>query len=203
MPRLCKICAHPDQNAVKAAFASDASDRELARQFGVSHMAIGRHRRHHIVRPMQAVVAALDRGRASRQQRANQLAAIEQGDPVAIATASLGLAAQAAKLERIEGRLERMAAAAEANHSAQGVAVLSGHQLRSVETGAKLAGIGGFASVRTADQAATQQTFSIQIVFGHKTETITTLLDNNCPPVVDARQGIHECEDHDPLADEC
>jgi hypothetical protein len=49
MANICKLCAHPDQEMVRAAFAAGGSDRELARQLGVSHMAIGRHRRAHIV----------------------------------------------------------------------------------------------------------------------------------------------------------
>jgi hypothetical protein len=163
MANICKICRLADQESVRAAFASNATDRQLAQQFGVSHAAIGRHRRAHIVVPLKIAVAALDRGRTAHRQREQQLAAIEQGDPVAIATASLGLAAQVAKLERIEGRLERMAAVAEANQSTQGVAVLSGQQLRSVEVGSRLAGTGGFAAPKAG--AVTGVPFNLTINF--------------------------------------
>lgn len=57
MPRRCLLCDFPDQTAVRTAFASDASDRELAKRFGCSHMAVGRHRRRHIVAPLQSAVA--------------------------------------------------------------------------------------------------------------------------------------------------
>jgi hypothetical protein len=196
MPRICKICAHPDQAAVTAAFATDASDRELARQFGVSHMAVGRHRRQHIVKPMQAAARALDRGRTDRQKREQQLAAVEKGDAVAIVAASLSYEALAAERQRVSERCERMAALAEASQSPQGVAALSAQQFRGIETGARLAGLGGYAPTRATDQAEPRQTFSVSIIFsGGKTTTINTLLDTNRIPVIDAQQEIDGYED--------
>jgi hypothetical protein len=183
MANICKLCAHPDQEMVRAAFASGATDRELARQFGISHMAIGRHRRAHIVGPLKAAVAALDKGRTERAQRTQQLTAIEQGDPTAIVAATLGMEAQIAKLERIEQRLERMATAAEKDRSSTGVAVLSAQQLRGIETGAKLAGVGGFAP-RSAESTTPGEKFSIVIRLGDKTQTITTVAGAQ-PPVIE------------------
>jgi hypothetical protein len=43
-----------------------------------------RHRRAHLVAPMQAGATALDRGRAIRKQREEQFAAMERGDPLAV-----------------------------------------------------------------------------------------------------------------------
>jgi hypothetical protein len=168
MPRLCKICTYPDQAAVKAAFNAAATDRELAQRFGVSHMAIGRHRRAHIVRPMAAAVAALDRGRTQRQQREQQLTAIEQGDPVAVALAAFGMPQQLDKVTQVEQRLTRMADAAEATGSAAAVAQLAGQQLRAVETGSRLAGVGGFAAAAQATvQPGTTPVFSVNIIFSN------------------------------------
>jgi len=201
MPRYCKLCTFPDQAAVRAAFATDASDRDLAQRFGVSHMAIGRHRRQHIVKPMQAAVAALDRGRTDRQQRADKLAAIEQGDPVASVTAALGIEAQAAKLERIESRLERMAASSEAGGSATSVAALSAQQFKGIETGARLAGVGGFAPVSAAARVTADQLdgkFAVNIIFSTgQTTAINTDLDAAAGPVIDTEHaGFAEHIDH-------
>jgi hypothetical protein len=125
---------------------------------------------------MQAAIAALDRGHTQRQRRTDQVTAIEQGDPVAIASAMLGIAAQAAKLERIESRLERMAAAAEAGRSPTGVATLAAQQLRGVEVGSRLAGVGGYAPSRTANQAPVGEKFSIIIQFsGGRREEIAII----------------------------
>jgi hypothetical protein len=178
MPRVCKICAYPDQAAVSAAFASDATDRQLAQRFGVSHMAIGRHRRAHIVRPMAAAVAALDRGRARRQQREQQLAAIEQGDPLAIALAAFAMPQQLSKVAQVEQRLTRMADAAEATGSAAAVAQLAGQQLRSVEVGSRLVGAGGYGAPRGADQPAGAARFSINIIFSNGRREEINLIEN-------------------------
>jgi hypothetical protein len=98
------LCDTPDQTAVRTAFASDASDRELAKRFGCSHMAVGRHRRRHIVAPLQSAVAALQ-----------QLRSVEVGSRLA-------------GLPGFEERLERVASIAEAAGSPTGVAALAGHQ---------------------------------------------------------------------------
>ena len=68
MPRPCQLCCNPDQDAVTSALASGASDRQLAKRFGVSHMAVYRHRREHVVKPLQLATAALDKGRAVRER---------------------------------------------------------------------------------------------------------------------------------------
>jgi hypothetical protein len=144
MANICKLCAHPDQDTVKAAFASGATDRELARQFGVSHMAIGRHRRAHIVGPLKAAIAALDKGRTERERRAEQLAAIEAGDP----SVFISLAGIVQDLRRTFERLERVASGAEQDNHPLAMATLSGQLVRAIETRAKLGSVGGYAPRR-------------------------------------------------------
>jgi hypothetical protein len=129
--------------------------------FDISAMAVNRHRRRHILGPLQAAAAALDKGRAIRQQRTQQLAAIGQGDPAAIVTAVLGMQAQVEKMQRIEARLERVADAAEQGGSPSGVAAIAGQQLRGVEVGARLAGIPAFVPRR--EDPGTPAVFSLVI----------------------------------------
>jgi hypothetical protein len=194
----CKLCHHPERKAVETAFASGRTDREIGRRFGVSHMAALRHRRDHLVKPLLAAVATLDRGRAERQ-----LATDGAPDPVANVIASLNLAAQANKLATIESRLERMSHAAEASGSAAGVAALSAQALRSVEVGSRLASTGGYAAPRTVGQPGEGRTFSIEIVFAStgKREEITLI---ETGPVRDASEADDGAEDGvmDGVADE-
>ena len=55
----------------------------------------------------------------------------------ALVAAHLSLRAQVQNLAATEGRLERMAAAAEAGQSTNGVATLAAQQLRSIEVGGR------------------------------------------------------------------
>jgi hypothetical protein len=197
MANICKLCARPDQDVVRAAFASGATDRELAQQFGVSHMAIGRHRRAHIVGPLKAAVAALDKGRTELEQRTQQLAAIEQGDPVAVVAAMFGAAAQARKLQRVEERLERVAAKAETDEAPQHVATLSAQQLRSIETGARLAGHPSF-TPRAGDGGGggDGQKFSITINLGpERTVSISATPIPRCQAETTESAVAEESED--------
>ena len=188
MPMPCKLCHHPERKAVETAFASGMTDREIGRRFGVSHMAALRHRRDHLVKPMLAAVATLDRGRAERQ-----LAADGAPDPVANVIASLNLAAQANKLATIESRLERMSHAAEAAGSSAGVAALSAQALRSVEVGSRLAATGGYAPQNLADPQGAARTFSIIFQFNNApSETIN---------VIEHRPGIEQETDSRSVVD--
>ena len=91
-------------------------------------MAVGRHRRGHIVKPMRAAMATLDRGRAVRRQREEQLAAAEAGDPPAF----IALAGIVADLRKVPERLERTADAAEQDGQRLAVSALSAQQLFTV-----------------------------------------------------------------------
>jgi hypothetical protein len=74
----------------------------------------------------------------------------------------------------IEARLERMADRAEAALAPNAVAVLAAQRFRGVETGARLAGIGGFAAGRGTDAAGGAPAFSVNIIFSSgQRETIT------------------------------
>ena len=156
MPRPCRLCCHPDQNAVEAALASGASDRELAKRFGTSHMAVHRHRREHVVKPLQLAAAALDKRRAVRERRQELVNRTEQGDPTAI----FQLGAIAADLARIANRLDAAAqeAADGGQHSSH--AALASQLLRSLEVRSKLGG-----HDRPTPSASEGQPFSINILF--------------------------------------
>ena len=186
MPRPCRLCCHPDQNAVEAALASGASDRQLAKQFGTSHMAVHRHRREHVLRPLQLATAALDKGRAVREHRQELVSRTEHGDPTAI----FQLSAIAADLARIANRLDAAAqeAADEGQHSSH--AALASQLLRSLEVRSKLGG-----HDRPAPSASERQPFSINILFSsgeklsisnapqaRETDTIDGVADEEDPP---------------------
>lgn len=164
MPRICKLCAHPDQKAVRDALAAGTSDREIGRQFDVSHVSVGRHRRDHVVLPMQAAIGALDKGRTVRAQRDELVQQAQQGDPTAIF-----------KLDTIAGDLARIAARldAAADLAAQGEqhtahAALAGQLLRQVEMRARFGG-----HDKPATQANAGAMFNVQIILGNTTETIS------------------------------
>jgi hypothetical protein len=156
MPRPCVICSNSTK-LVKAAelIAAGQSDQGVADALNaldpkaapMSYMAVSRHRRNHIVRPMQDRLTLVAKGEEHRQERQQLAAAVASGAPTPqeFADAVLGLRAQAEKLQRIEARLERMAELAEQNGSPGGAAIVAGQQLRGVEVGAKLAGVGGYA----------------------------------------------------------
>jgi hypothetical protein len=203
MPRLCKICTYPDQAAVRAAFTSGAPDRELAQQFGVSHMAIGRHRRAHIVRPMAAAVAALDRGRALRQQHEQQLAAIEQGDPLAVALAAFGTPQQLDKVAKVEQRLTRLADQAEASGSVAAATQVVSQQLKSVEIGSRIAQTGGYGAARVPGQSGEVRTFSITMVFPNagRTESMTIIETPKQHSDTRLETDVHPDADADTLED--
>jgi hypothetical protein len=176
MARPCKLCTDPDQPAVMIALASGATDRAIGRQFGITHMSVGRHRREHVVRPMQAAATALDKGRGVRERRDQLLEAAEAGDP----SAFVALAGIVADLRRVHERLERTADAAEHDNQRLTVSALSAQQLRAAEVRAKIGGVGGFAPARAADQAAASQVFSVNILFS----TGETVSINTVQPAV-------------------
>ena len=176
MARLCKLCTNSDQEAVRAAFASGGTDREIGRRFGLSHVSVGRHRREHIVRPMQAAVAALDRGRAIREQREQMIQAAEAGDPAAF----LALAEIVADLRKVHERLERTAEAAEHDNQRLAVSALSAQQLRAAEVRARMGGVGAYSPARRIVDGGGDTKFSVNIIFPNagRTETITTVANN-------------------------
>ena len=142
MARPCKLCTHPDQEAVRLAVANGSTDRAIGVQFNISHVSVGRHRREHVVRPMQAAAAALDKGRSIRDHREQLVKQAEAGDP----SAFVALASIIADLRKVHERLERQADAAEQDNQRLAVASLSAQQLRAAEVRAKIGGVGGYAA---------------------------------------------------------
>ncbi len=176
MPRSCLICSDNTKLQLAADMVNaGASDQAIADRLGsLSRMAVRRHRENHIAAPLQHRLAIAAKGseHVRERQALAQAAAADAPSPQQFADAVLGLRAQAEKLERIEGRLERMATIAEAGGSHSGVAALAGQQIRSVEVGARLAGVGGYAP-RAVGEGTVQQPVSITINFAGEGESIT------------------------------
>ena len=182
--RHCSICTDSEKMlVVSEMLATGAVDQAVADRIGVNRMAVSRHRRGHLIKPMMDRLAIMNKGAAPKQER-QQIAAAAAADvpsPQAFVDAFLGLKAQAEKLQRIEERLERMAALAESNESANGVAQISAQQLRGVEVGAKLAGAGGYAAPK-AGAGGEGAVFSVNIMFGGG-QTVETISVNAEAPI--------------------
>jgi hypothetical protein len=167
MSNPCRICCDSKWSEQAGQWAREGvSDREVARKLGIDKSIVSRHRTRHVLAPMQHQLAIADKGATPRRHR-EDLAAAASADaptPAEFVEAFFGLKAQAEKLQRIEDRLERMAALAEGNQSPNGVAQLAAQQLRSVEVGAKVAGVGGYGAQRGTEPVG-GQTFSINILF--------------------------------------
>jgi hypothetical protein len=56
MPQPCSICTHPDRVAIDKEIASDAPNRRIATQYGLSEAAVRRHKKDHL--PDKLVKAA-------------------------------------------------------------------------------------------------------------------------------------------------
>jgi hypothetical protein len=177
MGRPCLICLHPDRAAIEATIVAGTSDYEVGRRFRVERVSVGRHRRNHILKPTRDRLTLIARDTAERHEREKLSAAVASNapTPAQFVEAFFGLKAQAEKLERIEARLERMAAVAEAGGSPTGVATLAAQQLRGIETGAKLVGLPGFVPARATDHAVAGSKFEVNIVFtgAGRTESFT------------------------------
>ena len=199
MPRPCLICS----SALKSAKATELmaaglSDQAVANALNeidrssppMSYMAVSRHRRLHIVKTAQERLAIVSKGSEARHDRILVAAAAASADaptPAQFVEAFFGLKAQAEKLQRIEDRLERMAALAEEGQSPNGVAQVAAQQLRSVEVGARVAGVGGYGAQRTPEQGV-GQTFAVNIVFASTGEQVS----------IKAAPGFHIDETLDP-----
>jgi len=61
--RKCSICNHPQGNEIDAAVIAGSSYRDIARQFGVTPGALGRHVKNHLV---ATLAAARDADRVAR-----------------------------------------------------------------------------------------------------------------------------------------
>jgi hypothetical protein len=176
MSKVCRICANPGwPEKVQAWVNEGVADRVIARSLSIGKSLVTRHRVNHIIKPLEHTLAIAGRGASAHRQR-QEIAAAATSDaptPAQFVEAFFGLKAQAEKLQRIEHRLERVAVLAEESASPNAVAQVAAQQLRSVEVGAKVAGVGGYAPARAADQAAGAQTFSVNIIFASTGETVS------------------------------
>jgi len=210
MPRPCLICSDNRKLArAEELITAGNSDQVVANALNaltpdlppMSSMAVSRHRRKHIMKATQDRLAIVGKGPAPRKERQQLAAAAAAGAPTPqeFVDAFFGLKAQAEKLQRIEERLERMAELAEQNNSPSGVATVAAQQLRSVETGAKLGGTGGYGAQKATGAEGVQ--FNLVMHFGDHTERLT--MTPLSPPSAQAdapRSSLHlptfvECED--------
>ncbi len=60
MAMACSICQHPQRQAIDQALASGGGNRAIAKQFGVSHAAIGRHKANHLPETLLQAVQQQD-----------------------------------------------------------------------------------------------------------------------------------------------
>jgi hypothetical protein len=172
----CRICTSPHRAAIDAAMSEPGiSDCEISRQFGIPQSSVQRHRTRHVIKPMQDKLAIIARDTAEQRQRQELAREASSNDPSIAAQieARLGMKAQMAKLDRIEARLERMAEASEQAGSPIGVSQVSSQQLRAIETGAKLGGIGGYKPVSAIPQGAERNVVSITFEFPNAKHTET------------------------------
>jgi len=184
--------------------AAGRSDRAIAAAIGgVSRMAVSRHRVNHVEKPARLIVAAANRDKDARDERARAVAAAEGGDPVAW----LGLQAIVTDLKRVHARLEETADTAQKNNQSVAVAALSGQQLRTNEMRARLGSAPGYAPAR--DEKVMGQPFVLNINFaggagspGHTMRIAgSTVLDpDEIPAATMALPGVLE-EDEEGLDD--
>ncbi len=66
MPRECKVCAHPERDAIDAALVCGDSQRSLAARYGLTPSSVARHYRNHV----SAALAALTTERTERTEQA-------------------------------------------------------------------------------------------------------------------------------------
>jgi hypothetical protein len=167
MSRVCVICVAKNRAAIDAALLGGVPDRVVSRQFHIPNSSVQRHRMNHLVRPVQDQLAILTKDTNEKRQRQELAEAARAYTPTInqVIEATLGMKRQMEKLNNIEARLERMAQASEQAGSPVGVSQLSSQQLRAIETGAKLGGIGGFKPPSVIPQASDRAVWSIQMFF--------------------------------------
>lgn len=156
MSKVCRICANPSwPEQVQSWVHEGVTDRAIARRLSIGKSLVTRHPVNHIIKPLAHTLAIAERGAAVQRQRHEiaTTAAADAPTPAQFVEAFFGLKAQADKLQRIEDRLERVAVLAEESASPNAVAQMAAQQLRSVEVGNRLAGIGGYGTARANNSA--------------------------------------------------
>ena len=208
MPRPCLICSD-NAKLAKAAemIAAGSSDQAVATALNaltpgapaMSLMAVNRHRRLHIMKAAQDRLAIVAKGATQRQERQELATAVASGAPTPqqFVDAYFGLKAQAEKLQGIEDRLERMATLAEGNKSPTTVATVAAQQIRSVETGARLAGVGGYAPQKGVGVGDCQM-FQVNIVLSSGERISVATGQPSTPPTLEA-SAIDDDQDDETL----
>jgi hypothetical protein len=125
-------------------------------------MAVYRHRREHVVKPMQLATAALDKGRAVRERREELIKKTAEGDPTAIFKLD-----SIADIARIAARLDASAQEAAEGGQHTSHAALAGQLRRGLEVRSKLGG-----HDRPLPAEAGRQTLSVVIRFASTGERV-------------------------------
>lgn len=185
--RPCSICSSVRKTRTTLKMiAAGATDQAIAGHLGggLHRMAVSRHRRLHVEEPARAVAEMAGKGREARQQREEQQAAVERGDPLAI----FKLDSIASDISRIAQRLDSSVGEAAAAGQHGGHAALAGQLLRQAELRARLGGHDR--APATGHDAAP---FSVTLVFSGagKTERVTTGISvtEAQPRTIDAGRG--------------
>jgi hypothetical protein len=187
--RSCIICSHAAKvTKTRELICRRLSDQKVADalnkkwpQHQLSFMAVHRHRKQHMQKELQNEMAMINKDADARDRRTAIVEAASADTPStqALVEATLGLRRQMEKLDNIEQRLERMAGLAEQAGSAAGVAQLAAQQFRGVETGAKLAGLTGFAPPAHATvQPGAAPVFSVNIIFSNGRREEINVIEN-------------------------
>jgi hypothetical protein len=187
MGRSCRICSSADREAIDALIIAGTPDYQIAQQFSMEPMSVGRHRKAHVLRQLQDKLEIVAKGSVVRQERQQlaEAAASDEPSVEALVQAALGTRALLKKLGSIEDRLERMSTRAEEGGSSTGVAALAGQQIRSLEFGARLAGNPNFRPPSAVAQAGEKAVVSIEMVFSNAGRTETISLTETERPVID------------------
>jgi hypothetical protein len=185
--RHCTICIDPEKlRRTAELIAEGVADVGIAAALNVGRMSVHRHRTAHVLAPARAIATAAAKSRPVEAQRNEVVAAAEAGELDATTT-YLALAPITNSMRRVDDRVERTAAVAEAAGHFIGVSALSGQQIRLAEMRAKLGGHGGYRNSLAGPDSGRPK-FSVSIYFsnGHQ-ETITaTPVDISPTPEIDA-----------------
>jgi hypothetical protein len=179
MSQVCVICSAKNRRAIEAALMNGVADREVSRQFQIPKSSVQRHRQIHLIKPAQDRLAILDKDFALRQERREreelaQAAASDEPPIDQLIQAATGTRALIKRLDSIDARLERMNVRAEDEGSPNGVAALSGQQLRGLEFRAKMGSHPGFVPARSIDGGIEATKFEVNIILGDKVVTVAT-----------------------------
>lgn len=161
--RACTVCTHPKKSEIDGALMEGVSGREVARQFGLSKSAVGRHRNGCLAPRLEAaarIVAPVKAGQAE----VKRAKAIVAGEVDPTADDILSLSGLVNRIDRSLARLDGAAEDAFDTKSHAALAALSAQLHRGIEVVAKMQGLG--------DQEPERAPYSITINLGPKTPAV-------------------------------